>query len=56
MDDTEERILEDIELQPCMWWRYNDDKFFIWEYGGDSLKRFTETLNAFYPIIKFKTE
>ena len=31
MADLEERILEDIELQPRIWWRYIDDIFFIWE-------------------------
>ena len=38
MVDLEERILEDIELHPCMWWRYTNDTFFIWEHEEDSLK------------------
>ena len=29
MVDLEEKILEEIELQPCIWWRYIDDIFFI---------------------------
>ena len=56
MADLEERILEDIELQPRIWWRYIDDIFFIWEHGEDSLKQFIETLNACHPTIKFTAE
>ena len=56
MTDLEERILENIELQPSIWWKYIDDIFFIWEHGEDSLKKFIETLNAFHPTIKFKAE
>ena len=52
MADLEERILEDIELQPHIWWWYINDIFFIWEYGEDSLKQFIETLNACQPTIK----
>ena len=56
MADLEERILQDIELQPRMWWRYIDDTFFIWKHGEDSLKQFIETRNAFHPAIKFTVE
>ena len=56
MPDLEKRILEDIELQSCLWWRYVDDVFFIWEHGEDSLKHFIETLNACHPTIKFTAE
>ena len=56
MTDLEERILEDIELQTRIWWRYIDDIFFIWEHGEDSLKQFIETLNACQPTIKFTAE
>ena len=54
--DLEERILEDTELQPRIWWRYIDDIFFIWEHGEDFLKQFIETLNAFHRTIKFTAE
>ena len=56
MFDLEEKNLEDIELQPRIWWRYIDDIFFIWKHGEDSLSQFIETLNAFYPTIKFTAE
>ena len=52
----EGRILEDIELQPRIWWMYIDNILFIWEYGEDSLKQFIETLNACHPTIKFTAE
>ena len=29
MTELEERILEDIELQPRKWWRHIDDIFFM---------------------------
>ena len=38
MADLKERILEDIELESHICWRYVDDIFFIWEHGEDSLK------------------
>ena len=38
MADHKERISEDIELQPHIWWRYIDDIFFIWKHGENSLK------------------
>ena len=40
MADLEERILEDIELQPRIWWRYIDDIFF---YLG-TWRRFFKTI------------
>ena len=56
MADLEERILEDIELQPRVWWRYIDDIFFIGENGEDFLKQFPVTPNAFHSTIKFRAE
>ena len=50
MVDLGKRILKDIELQPRIWWRYIDDIFFIWEHGENSLKQFTEKLNACTPL------
>ena len=38
MAEREESVLQDIELQPRIWWRYIDDIFFISEHGQDSLK------------------
>ena len=56
MADLAERILKDIELQPRIWRMHVDDIFFIWEHGVDSLKQFTETLNACHSTIKFTAE
>ena len=38
MVDLKERVLEDIELQPCICWRYIDDIFFISENEEVPLK------------------
>ena len=56
MADLEERILEDIKLQPRIRWRCIDDILFTWEHGEDSLKQFIETLNAFHLTINLTAE
>ena len=56
MANLEERILEDIELQARIWWRYINDIFFIWKYEKDSLKQFIETINALHSTIKLTAE
>ena len=56
MVDLEERMLQEIELQQRIWWRYIDDIFFICVHGEDSLKQFIETLNASHHTIKFMVE
>ena len=53
--DLEGRILEDIELQPRIWWSYTDNIFFLWEQG-DSLIQFLETLNTCHSTIKFTSQ
>ena len=54
--DLQEKILEDIELQPRIWWRSINDIFLIWEHGEEYLKQFIQTLNAFQSTIKFTAE
>ena len=56
MADLEKKTLEEIKLQPRIWWRYINDIFFIWEHGEDSLKQFIETFNAWHSTIKFTAE
>ena len=34
MAESEETILEKVDNKPYLWWRYIDDIFFIWVYGG----------------------
>ena len=53
MADFEEKMLENFEKKPMIWWRYIDDMFFIWEHGEESLKVFSEQVNMFHPTIKF---
>ena len=55
MDGLEERILEDNELQPRIWWRYIDDFFHLGTWRR-FLKQFIETLNACHPTTKFNAE
>ena len=52
----EEKKLGSFEKKPMIWWRNIDDIFFIWEYGEESLKVFTEQVNMFHSTIKFTAE
>ena len=39
----EEEVLRKAEFKPYFWWRYIDDKFFLWEHGEEKLKSFIDT-------------
>ena len=56
MVELEEKILEIVDNKPCLWWRYIDDIFFIWEHGEEKLRNFEETLTEIHPTIKFTAE
>ena len=56
MADLEEKLLEQADLKPFIWWRYIDDIFFIWEHGEESLKEFIDKINSAHPTIKFTAE
>ena len=53
---NEENFLETLIKKPCLWWRYIDDIFMIWQHGEDELKIFLENLNNFHPSITFNCE
>ena len=53
MADLEKRLLSDMDLKPCIWWRYIDDIFLIWEHGEESFKLFLKKINEIQPTIKF---
>ena len=50
------KILEIVDNEPCLWWRYIDDIFFIWKHRGEKLRNFAETLNEIQPTVKFTAE
>ena len=56
MADLEKRLLSDIDLKPCIWWRYIDYIFLIREHGEVSLTLFLEKINKIHPTIKFKAD
>ena len=56
MAGLEEEILREIELQPCLWWRYIDDIFLLWEHREEKRKEFIEHLNEKHPTKKFTAE
>ena len=53
MASLEEYILSNSFLKSLFWWRCIDDIFMIWEHGEEKRQKFLESLNCYYPIIKF---
>ena len=51
-----EDIIKEFEYKTYLWWRYIDDIFFSWEYGGNKLKSFIDKVNKVHPTIKFTAE
>ena len=39
------------KLQPCIWFRYSDDIFFIWRASEKELEDFLNRLNSFHPNL-----
>ena len=56
MAELKEKIIEETDNKPYLWWRYIDDIFFIWEHGEEKSRNFVETLNKIHPTIKFFAE
>ena len=56
MDYMENQFLKNEQIQPWIWFRYNDDIFFIWTASGKELDDFLERLNNFHPHLKFTHE
>ena len=49
MTKLQEKILEEVDNKPYLWWRYIDEILFIWEHGEDKLRNFVKTLNEIHP-------
>ena len=56
MAELKEEILRKAEFKPYLWWRYNDDIFFLCEHGEEKLKRFIDNINKMHPSIKFTAD
>ena len=56
MTKLEDEILKEPEYKQCLWWRYIDDIFFLWEHGKNKLKSFIDKINKVHRIIKFTAE
>lgn len=56
MSELEERFLENFDLKSQMWCCCIDDKFFTWQYEGETLNEFTENLNKLHSTIRFPKE
>ena len=56
MSELENRLLTWTHSRPCVWWRYIDDVFAIWQHGQEALDIFLEQINNFHPTIKFTSE
>ena len=56
IDEIETNFLQTQEFQPLVWFRYNDDIFFIWTHGTNKLVSFMTEFNNYHPNIKFTYE
>ena len=56
MVELEEEIIEESEYKPCLWGRYIDDIFFLWEHGENKLKSFIDKIDKVHPTIKLTAE
>ena len=56
MDEVETEFLKSQELQPFLWLRYIDNKFFVWTHGEEKLTQFLNELNSFHSNLKFAYE
>ena len=52
----ESKFLKTQKFQSLVWFRYNDDIFFIWTHGENSPKNVLREFNNFNPNIKFTYE
>ena len=56
MAELEQKILRKAEFKPCIWWRYIDDIFLLWEHGEEKLKSFINNINKMHPTIKLTAD
>ena len=52
----EEKLLEQSQYKPWLWWRYIDDVFLVWTHGEEKLLQFVDFLNSAHHSIKFTVE
>ena len=52
----EEKLLEQSQYKPWLWWRYIDDVFLVWTHGEEKLLEFVDFLNSAHHSIKFTVE
>ena len=41
----EEKLLEEAQYKPLIWWRFIDDIFLVWLHGEEKLSEFINFLN-----------
>ena len=56
MDEVETEFLRTQERTPLVWFRYNDDVFFIWTQGKEHPEILLLELNNFNPDLRFSYE
>ena len=56
MAALEEKLLEQSQYKPWLWWRYIDDVFLVWTHGEEKLLEFVDFLNSAHHSIKFTVE
>lgn len=53
MAKFEREIDRKCYLKPCLYFRFLDDIFIIWNHGEENLKTYLDILNSHHPNIKF---
>ena len=56
MGELEKHLLQSTVNRLCIWWRYIDDMFAVWNNGKEQLQQFLQEINTFHPTIKFTAE
>ena len=56
MGELEKHLLQSTVNRLCIWWRYIDDMFAVWNNGEEQLQQFLQEINTFHPTIKFTAE
>ena len=52
----EERLLEEAQYKPFLWWHFIDDIFLVWLHGEEKLSEFINFLNGAHHSLKFTAE
>ena len=56
MAELEEEVLRKPNFRLYLWWRYIDDRCFVWDHGEVKIKLFIYDINKMHPTKKFTAD